>query len=186
MTLRRPHHGSLDFILSPIKHGKMPPSPMTFPRRLSISICLSLFTLSLFYKIMCISSSQSYPSIFHPRFSLPFETSVHGTRRGSDSPDNDPDIIPTTTAPITADDKNSTTAIPLTKDMAVDDLYRYALASPRFRNGKDARKLGRFLSSNPAVDREGGRQYWRVQRLAEALKQKARERTGIGRPVELL
>ena len=177
---------ALYFVLSHIKHGKMPPSSMTFPRRLSISICLSLFTLSLFYRIMCMSSSQTCPSIFHPGFSLPFESQLHGVHRGSDSPDNDPDIIPTTTAPIATDDKNSTTRIPLTKDMVVDDLYRYALASPRFRNVKDTRKLAQFLSSNPAVDRENGGRYWRVQRLDEGLKQKARERTGIGRPVELL
>lgn len=61
------------------------------------------------------------------------------------------------------DDDNTTMTTPgsknSTKDMGVADLYQYALASPRYRSAKDARRLRRYLLSRPA-ERGTGRWFW--------------------------
>ena len=64
---------------------------------------------------------------------------------------DDPDILPLINTNTNSNNDNDNDTTPTTvKEMRVDDLYQYALIkSPRFRHEKDARKLRRFLSTQP-------------------------------------
>lgn len=132
-------------------------SPPKLPlRRFTIFVLLSIIiTLFFFYSNLCVfhPATQSCPGIIshHDSSASPDDDNPQ-TPPDPRSPDNDPDIIITADTP--SSNINSTL---LTEEMGVDDLYQYALRSPRFRNGKDAWKLRKFLSANPWMGREKGR-----------------------------
>lgn len=124
-------------------------SPPKLPlRRFSISILLFIIiTLFFFYSTLCVfhPATQSCPGIIpHHHSSASHDNDNPQTPPDRRSPENDPDIIITPDTP----SYNINSTLP-TEEMGVDDLYRYALRSPRFRNGKDAWKLRKFLSANP-------------------------------------
>lgn len=127
--------------------------PRLLPRRFSISILLSTITLFILYTNLCLfhPGTQSCQGLIshHDPSASPDNSNPQpppDPRQGTISPDNDPDIM------ITADNtpsNNTDSTLPTEEIMGVDDLYSYALRSPRLRNGEHARKLRKFLSANP-------------------------------------
>lgn len=143
-------------------------------RRRSIPILLSviIITLVFYYSDLCVFHpvTQSCWTIIsnHDPFSSSDNNNPQtppGPRQDPRSPENNPDIVITDNTP-SNNTMNSTLSI---EEMGVDDLYQFALRSPRFQNGKDAWKLRKFLSANPWLGRGKGR----LAQLEEERKSKA-------------
>ena len=150
-----------------INQSKMHASPAptinpSSPRRFAFPIILSLLALSLlFYTNRCMAPNRSCTGVFYRDFMFSKNMQMHWPNQGGASTDADTDAFDldddstTTTNTTTNTNKdnnknnNNTTSTqpPLTKTLAVPDLYQYALTSPRFRTDKDAGRLRRYLRS---------------------------------------
>ncbi|KAL9124484.1 MAG: hypothetical protein Q9175_008218, partial [Cornicularia normoerica] len=97
--------------------------------------------------------------------SFSFKVQLHWARGSATDDDTTPTAPVTTNATADGDDekemnhnnddnKNSTT------DLGVEDLYEYAIKSPRFRNVKDARVLRQYLLSNAAGEYRRSGWFW--------------------------
>lgn len=145
---------SYKFSFFSLSRQRMQPPTIPSPHRFGLYLCLSLIALLiLFYTNLCMSPAYSCPGIFHRDFTFSFKVQLHWAHPSTDDADDNATITSTSTPRITAIDstknnKNNTTSTPLNKDLRVDNLYQYALTSPRVRTDKDRRKLRRYLLEN--------------------------------------